>query len=133
MEGTTSGQTREVRWLTRNARQAVTGLAELGDGLQERHRIGMTRLAEHLLTWPILHEQTAIEHRELVAHVADETDVMRHKHDGHAGGLLEFHQQVEILALRRHIQSGGGFIGDEQGKGRSQSPRRWRPAGACRH
>src|SRR5215510_117086 len=117
MEGTTSGETSEVRWLTRNARQACAGLAELWDGLQERRRVGMTRLAEHLLTRPILYEQAAIEHRELVAHVADETDVMRDKHDRHPGSLLEFHQQVEILALRRHIQSGRGFVGDEQGRG----------------
>ena len=42
---------------------------------------------------------------------------MRHKHDRHPGGLLEFHQQVEILALRRYVQSGGGFVGDEQSRG----------------
>src|SRR5215471_3835137 len=77
----------------------------------------MARLAEHLLTRSILHEQAAIEHRELVAHVAHETDVVRYKHDRHPGGLLKFHQQVEILALRRHIQSGSGFVGNEQGRG----------------
>src|SRR5712691_7323595 len=97
MKGTARGETSEVRWLTRNARQAFAGLAELGNGLQERRRIGMTRLAEHLLTRPILHQQAAIEHRELVTHVADETDVVRHKHNRHPGGLLKFHQQVEIM------------------------------------
>src|SRR5215471_20845986 len=117
MEGTPSRKTSEVRWLTGNARQTFSALAELGDGLQERRRIGMTRLAEHLLTRSILYEQAAIEHRELVAHVAHETDVVRYKHDRHAGGLLQFHQQVEILALRRHIQSGSGFVGNEQGRG----------------
>src|SRR5262249_45903584 len=92
MEGTTSRETSEVRWLTGNARQAVAGLAELRNGLQERRRIRMTRLAEHLLPRPILHQQATVEHRQLVAHVADQTDVVRHKYDRHAGGLLEFHE-----------------------------------------
>src|SRR5437870_82196 len=117
MEGTASRELSEVRWLTRNARQAFARLAELWDRLQERRRVGMTRLAEHLLTRPILYEQAPVEHRQLVAHVADQTDIVRHKHDRHPSGLLEFPQQVEILALRRYIQRGGRFISNEQGRG----------------
>jgi hypothetical protein len=75
----------------------------------------MARAGQDLLARPIFHHQAAIKHRYLVAHVPDQTDVVRHKHNRHAGGLLEFQQQVKILPLRGYIQGSGGLIGYQQG------------------
>ena len=55
-----------------------------------------------------------VHHRDAARHLGDHAHVVRDEHQRHAALLLQRAQQVEDLRLDRHVERGGGLVGDQQ-------------------
>jgi hypothetical protein len=69
-------------------------VTELRDRLQQGPGVWVARLGEYLLPRPMLHHQATVKDRNLVTHVTHQTDVVRHKDDGHARRPLQFLEEI---------------------------------------
>ena len=68
----------------------------------------------------LLHQPTTIEHGDSLAPAAGHGEVVTDQQQGAAGFLTQAGQLGHHLARHRHIQAGGGFIGDHQGGAQGQ-------------
>ena len=102
-----------------------------GDRL--RHRVEQpdaVRVAgrgEEVVDRRLLDDLAGVHHRHLVAHVGDHAEVVGHEDDRHAELVLQLAQELEDLALDRHVERGGGLVGDEQPRRADQRHRDHHP------
>jgi len=61
-----------------------------------------------------LHDAPAVQHHDLVAQAGDHAQVVRDQDDGGAEVALQVAQQRDDLGLHRHVQGGGGLVGDQE-------------------
>ena len=61
-----------------------------------------------------LDDLTGIHDRDVVAHLGDNTEVVRDQEDAHPQFFLEIAQEIENLRLNRDIEGCGWFISDEE-------------------
>lgn len=67
---------------------------------------------EYIIHGPRLGNPAAVHHDNVVAHVGDDTQVVRDEDDGHAHLLLERVHELKNLRLDGDIQGGGRFVRD---------------------
>ena len=64
----------------------------------------------------LFHHFTLSQHHDPVGDVGDNADIMRDEQHAHAAFALQLTDQVEDLALRRHVKRGGRLIRDQQSR-----------------
>ena len=89
---------------------------DLGDGLPQGPGVRMERFIEDGLRVRMFHDQSQVHHHYLVGHAADDRQVVADVDDGHVEVILQFLNQLQDLGLNRHIQRGGGFVRNQQGR-----------------
>src|SRR5262245_3307395 len=122
MEGTPGWQAREVRRLPGNRVERLLA-AELRHRAQQRARVRVLRVVEQLLHRRLLDDLASIHHRDAIAHLGDDAEVVRHEDQRHAGLALDVLEQIEVLRLDRHVEVGGGLIGDDQARAAGERDR----------
>ena len=107
-----------------------------GTALQQRARVGMARVVVQLVGGRQLDDLPEVHHRDAVAHVTHDAEVMGDEDDRQPEVALKVAQQVDDLRLDRDVQRGDGLVGDDQ-LGFSAiaraTPMRWRwpPENSC--
>src|SRR5215831_21133289 len=114
MEGTTGRQGRGIGRLAFNGGEALGGIAELGNGLDEGPRVRMRGLVEDAPHGPRLHETARVHYRDLVAHARDDAEVVSDEDHGEAALALDVAQELEVLRLDRHVEAGRRLVGNEE-------------------
>ncbi len=94
--------------------QRGTGGADEGAGRQQFAGVGVLRTIEHIEDRRLLHGVAALQHRHIVCDLADDAEVVADPHHGGAEVALQIPDQLDDLRLRRHVQRGGRFVGDQQ-------------------
>jgi hypothetical protein len=74
----------------------------------------MRRRIEDARYRPGLHYSSGVHHRELVAHLGDNPEIVGDENQSEAMFALQLAQQIEILRLDGQIEAGGRFIGNQQ-------------------
>ena len=62
----------------------------------------------------LFHAAAVLHHRDAVGELTNDAQIMGDKQQPHIQLLLQFPQQREDLRLHRHVQRGGGFVGNKQ-------------------
>jgi len=89
-------------------------------------------LAEDSLNRALFDNRAEIHEGDIIAHITDDAEVVGDEQVGEMKGALEVDEEVEHLRLYGDIQSGGGFVEDEElgteddGAGDAAMPMRWR-------
>jgi hypothetical protein len=76
----------------------------------------MRRRIEDLPYGSRLHHAARIHHRQLVAHLGDDAEVVGDEDQCEAMRALQLTQEVQILGLDRQVEAGGRLVGDEQSR-----------------
>ena len=74
----------------------------------------MLRRVEQVAHRAHLDDPAGVHHRQRVAHLGDDAEVVGDEDQRHAGLLLDVLEQVEILGLDGDIEVGGGLVGNDQ-------------------
>ena len=64
-----------------------------------------------------------VHHGNPVSPARDHAEIVGNQQNGHAVLLAKSIEQFEDLRLHRHVERGGGLIGDEEGRLRRQRDR----------
>src|SRR6266545_2744737 len=105
----------QVGWMARNRIQRLLA-AELRHRAEQGSRVRMLGVVEQLPHWRPLDELTGIHHGDLVTHLRDDAQVVRHEDEGHAGLPLDVLEEVEILRLDRDVEVRRGLVGDDEAR-----------------
>ena len=108
--GSRSGASR-ARWCVISAR-ACGGLVE--ERLEQRLRVLVPGVGEDVGDGAGLDELPAPHHRDPVAEVGDDAEVVRHDQDRHLALALEVAQQIEHLGLDGDVERRRRLVGDDQ-------------------
>ena len=92
----------------------VLGHVEARNGLQQGTQIGVTRIAEDVLQAARLHDLAAIHHHDLLGDIRHDAQIVGDHQHSHAQFGLQIPDQLEDLRLHRHVQRGGGLVGDQK-------------------
>ena len=87
---------------------------QAGQGGQQELGVGMARLDQHPLGRTELDLLAGVGHRDAVAEIARQPDVVGDEDHRDAGILFEILEQVHDLRLHADIERGGRLIEDEQ-------------------
>src|SRR5262245_47441094 len=74
----------------------------------------MRRLVKNHPYWGPFDQLASVHHSHIITHLGDNPDVMGNKDHRQTTALLDVFEQIEILCLNGHIQTGGGLISNEQ-------------------
>ena len=94
-----------------------------GGGLDQRLHIGVTRRGKQRPGGGLFDDLTQIHHRDLVADMADDTQIVADEQIGQPGLALQTADQVQNLRLNRHIQCRDRLVKDDQFRLGRQGPR----------
>src|SRR5262245_52516900 len=122
MEGAPGRKAREVRRLPGDRVERLLA-AELRHRAQERPRVRVLRIVEQLLHRCLLDDLAGVHHGHAIAHLGDDAEVVRHEDQRHTGLALDVLEQVEVLRLDRHVEVGGGLVGDDQARAAGERDR----------
>ena len=86
------------------------------DRVEQRLGVGMVRRVEDLRHRSRLDDPSGIHHRELVAHLGDDAEIVGDEDQREAVLALQVAQQVEVLRLDRQVEAGGRLVGDQQAR-----------------
>ena len=73
--------------------------------------LGLEKICSIVFT---LHDLALMENGDAIANSGDRREIVRDVKNGHSGGPIQFAKERQNFGLRDHIESAGGFIGDEQ-------------------
>jgi hypothetical protein len=62
------------------------------------------------------HHSAGVHHRDLIAHLGDDAEVVGDENQRKAMLALQFAEQIEVLRLDRQVEAGGRFVGDQQAR-----------------
>src|SRR6266849_8748418 len=71
-------------------RRNVAGHADVRTRLEQRIRVRMPRRAHEMLEWALLRQPSRIQHREPVAELRRQREIVRDQEDRHPGALAQF-------------------------------------------
>ena len=74
----------------------------------------MQRLLEQLFSRTGFHQLPQVHHRDIMGNVPHHGHIVGNEHIGQPLLLLQIHQKVQDLGLNGNIQSGYGFIADNE-------------------
>ena len=69
---------------------------------------------KNLIHGGLFDDSSQIHHHHTISYLGDYAQVVGNEHDGHVILMLQIAHQCEDLCLRGYVQSGGGFIGDQE-------------------
>ena len=75
--------------------------------------VGLAGVVQDVGRGTVFHHLAAVHHQYVVGYLADDPQVVGDEEDGCAVPALQLPQQVEDGLLYRHVEGGGGFVGDE--------------------
>ena len=112
-------------------RRAVGGDGRVGHRhrRQQRHRVRVQRAVEHVVAGAELDDAAEVHHRDPVAEVLHDGEVVGHEHQREVEPALQVAQQVEDLRLDRHVEGRHRLVGDEERGSTTRAramPIRWR-------
>ena len=81
--------------------------------MQQRLRIGVLRIAEHLSCEPLLDHDAVLHHRNEIADLGCDPQIMRDEDDGEAKPLAQFRQQLQHLRLHGNIERRDRLVRDQ--------------------
>src|SRR5215471_4944401 len=114
IEGTASRRVREVRGLSLNTPEPRAAIGQRGHGVEQCLGIGMRRLVKNGAYGRPLDQLAGIHYPYIVTHFGDDADIMGDEDHGEAALFLDIFEQIEVLRLDCDIQTGGGFICNQQ-------------------
>ena len=83
-------------------------------GGNKRAGVRMLRLVQDVGGGALLHDAAMLHDGDAVRDFRHHAEIMRDEHHARAAARLDLPDQAQDLHLRRHIERGGGFVGDEQ-------------------
>ena len=86
----------------------------LGDRGQQRHRVRVARVAVELLDRADLDDLAEVHDADAVGEVLDDRQVVADEQVGQVEVALQVEQQVEHLALDRHVERRHGLVRDDE-------------------
>ncbi|MNL22118.1 hypothetical protein D3C87_1434460 [compost metagenome] len=87
---------------------------DIGNGLQQKLGIGVTRAGEQLLRVALLHNAAKIHDRDAIRHVANHAHVMADEQIGQPQLVLKASHQVQHLRLHRYIECRCRLVTDQK-------------------
>ena len=84
-----------------------------GIEFEQRLRIGVLRIAEHLAREPLLHHFTVLHHGDEIADLRGDAQIMRDEDDGEAEPLAQLREQLQHLRLHGNIERRDRLVGDQ--------------------
>ncbi len=105
------------------------GPAELRAAGEQPLRVGMHRLADHLVGRTLLDDPAGIHHGDRLRMVGNDAEVVGDQQHAHAVFGLQPFEQGENLGLDRHVQRCGRLVGEQDGGAARQAmaiATRWR-------
>jgi len=106
-----------VRWVRRvreRSADAFRGVPSARQALQQRLRVGMGRVLEHVEHAPLLHHLPGVHDDDAVRDLRDDAEVVRDEEDAHPELVLEVPEQAEDLRLDGDVERGRRFVRDEE-------------------
>src|SRR2546430_14782908 len=91
-------------------------VAEARDGLEERPGVRMRRRVVDPRHGAGLDEAAPVHHRDLVAHLGHDAEVVGDEDEREVVRALEVAQEVQVLRLDREIEAGRRLVGGEQAR-----------------
>ena len=91
-------------------------MAEVGDGLHERARVGMARPLDDVGRGRVLDDAAGVHDDDAVGHARDDREVVRDVDHGHALLAAQAVELEQDAILREHVEPGRGLV--EHGHGR---------------
>jgi hypothetical protein len=91
-------------------RPRVLVRARQRDRAEQALRIGMAHLVEDVVDIAGFHRLARIHHRDPVAGLQDQAEIVRHEDHRRAEFLAEPLDQFDDTGLHRHVERGGGFV-----------------------
>ena len=82
----------------------------------------MLGIVKHLLGIPHFHDSPVMHHRDPIADLADDAQIVRDEDIRQLEFGLQLLKQIEHAGLHGNIQRGDGFIGDDQRGAHDQRP-----------
>ena len=113
-EAAARGQVDQVRHVAGDDRQLLAEVADDRDRPDEAAGIRMERLAEQRHDVGLLDDLAGVHHCDPIAHLGDHPEVVGDQDDRGAGLVAQIAHEVEDLGLDRHVERGGGLVGDQQ-------------------
>ena len=104
----------------------------LRDRRQQRDRVRVARVAVELLDRADLDDLAEVHDADPVAEVLDDRQVVADEQVGQVEVAAEVEQQVQDLALDRHVERGDRLVADDEVRARARAPGRSRSAAAGR-
>ncbi len=94
----------------------VVGELGVGDGdrVDQRLRVGMLRILDHLLRRSLLDDAAQIHDADAVRHVLHDCQIVADEQVGQAQLSLQILHEVKNLRLNGHVQGGDRLVGDDQ-------------------
>ena len=89
-------------------------MAETGNAVEKGTGVGMLGGAENFFNWALLDEFPFEHNQNTIRKIGDDAEVVGDEEDGHAELIAEIAKEIENLGLDGDIESGGGFVGNEQ-------------------
>ena len=93
---------------------ASGGRRHAGHGGQQRLGVGCLRGCQHLRTAAEFHRLASVHHQHLVCNVSHHAHVVGNEQHRAAGFLLQSLNELQDVFLGGDIQSGGGFVTNQQ-------------------
>ena len=84
--------------------------------LQKRLGIGVLRIVEDGIHGRAFDDLAEVHDHHVVRCFSDHTEVVGDEHDRHPVARLHLLKQLQDLRLRRHVERGGGLVGNEQAR-----------------
>src|SRR5206468_11475569 len=112
METAAGREVREIRRLARDAAERLLD-AELRDRIEQRPGVGMPWPVEQATYRLHLHDPSGVHHRDPVAHLGHDAEVVRDEDQRDAGRALQVLQQIQVLQLNGDVEIRGGLVRDD--------------------
>ena len=94
--------------------QPRAALLERGTAGEQRLGVAVLRVGEDLGDRALLAHRALAHHHHVVGDLAHHTEVVADEQHAHAVLVLQPGEQLHDLALDRHVERGGGLVGDQQ-------------------
>ena len=117
MKRAARGQVDEARRLPRDRHELLAAVALEGrDRAEQTPRVRMLGRREEARRRPALDDPARVHHRDVVAHLGDDPQVVRDDDDGHPELVLQPHDELEDLRLHRDVERGRRLVGDQEAR-----------------
>ena len=99
---------------TWDGREFAAAAHVAGNRSNETLGVRVLRCGEHVIEPAGLHDLTCVHHRHAIGQIRDDTEVVGDQQHRHVAVARQLTDQVQHLALHRHVQRRRGFVGDQQ-------------------